>query len=72
MAPKDEIEIALLGAEIKRINTRLHELETRSEATVAILNKWGGGIAVSIIIVSAIWALVLAYGANIRKAVSGA
>ena len=62
----NEAEIAVLQSELARVNQRLKMLEEKNEATTAILNKWGGGIAVTIILIGAAWALIMAFGANIK------
>lgn len=67
--PYRDSEIAVLQSELKRVNERLRALETKSEATAALLNKYGGGIGVAILIISAIWAIIAAFGANVQKAI---
>ena len=68
---QEGIDIAVLQAELRRVNARLELLEKETEATSALMNKYGGGIAVTIILVGAIWSIIVAFGANIQKAAVG-
>ena len=67
--PVRDSEIAVLQSELRRVNERLRQLEERTDATTALMNKYGGGIAVAILIVGAIWAVIVAFGANVQKAI---
>lgn len=68
MTPRDS-DIAVLKSELRRVNERIEHLEERTDATTALMNKYGGGIAVAILIVGAIWAVIVAFGANVQKAI---
>ena len=63
----NDVDIAVLRSELNRVNERLRLLEEKNEATMALMNKWGGGIAVGIILAGAVWALFLAFSANFQK-----
>ena len=64
----DETNIALIQSELERVNARIKVLEEKTATTTAILNKWGGGIAVGIILFGALWGVIVAFGGNLKKA----
>ena len=64
-----EAKLAVLESELRRVNERLSQLEKQNDATTAIINKYGGGLAVAILIISAVWAIVVSFGASLQKVV---
>ena len=67
--PYRDSDIAVLQSELRRVNARLEELEKQADATTALMNKYGGGIAVAILIIGGVWAVIVAFGANIQKTI---
>ena len=62
-------EIAVLQSELLELKDKVRILEQQADSTTALMNKYGGGIAVAILIIGAIWTIIVAFGANIQKAI---